>query len=122
MRAWVRPFLAILLALALVAGGAGRFAVACDDDPATARPHSHTGHHHSHDHDAAKNDHDAAKKPLSAPGCLKCCGICIADPALARAPAVVADLQGRPAIFSTAGKTYRDRPVVLDPGIPKPIV
>jgi hypothetical protein len=117
MAACARPVLAILLALALVVGGVGRFAVACGDDLPAAHVHdvgSHSGHHHSH-------DHDTGKKPLSAPACLKCCGVCVADPSLARAPAVIVDLRVGPAVFVIATQTYRDRPVVLDPGIPKPI-
>jgi hypothetical protein len=116
MATCARPLLATLLSLALLLGGVGRF-VDCGNGLPAAHMHadgSHAGHHHGHDHDTAKH-------PVTAPACLKCCAICVADPSLARAPTIVVALKVGAAIFSIATKTYRDRPVVLDPGIPKPI-
>ena len=115
MHASAQPVLAILLALALIVGGVGRFALCCGEEGLTSHSHgggAHAGHHHS-------PDHDAAKKPLSAPGCLKCCGICVADPGLSRAPTVTVELTRHAAVFSIDTKTYHNRPVVIDPGIPK---
>jgi len=116
MRASAQPVLAILLALALVVGGAGRFALGCGEEPITSHSHaenSHAGHHHSH-------DNDAAKKPFSAPECFKCCGICLANPGLSRVPRVVVELTSHPVVFSLATQAYSDHLIVIDPGIPKP--
>lgn len=106
-----RRVVVILLAFAVVVGGLGRFTLACADKLPAAHG-SHAGHDHG-------SDHGAVKQPVSAPACLKCCGICIADTGLARAPAIVVELSGTAVVFVTAFKTYHDRPVAIDPGIPK---
>jgi hypothetical protein len=113
-----RQVLVTLLAFVVVVGAWGRFTPGCSEELpiAQAETHeSHAGHHHHGNH------HPPAKQPVSAPACLKCCGICIADPGLTRAPAIVVDLSGSPVVFFIASKTYKDHSFYIDPGIPKPV-
>ena len=68
----------------------------------------------------AHHDDGATKKSSTDQACFKCCGICTVGSPLTQlwgsAGIVFAATR---IVYSIVGESHTDRPVVLDPGIPK---
>ena len=135
MRHWIRRSLALAIALAFIGGGFGRVALsAAPDEPchpyapqAVSHGHEHGEHaehamHHEHHHDGAlpSSGDGASEKSSRDQACFKCCGLCtiVSTFVPARPPGEVV-FAGKPIVYVINIETYRGRPVVLDPGIPK---
>ncbi|MFL5059599.1 MAG: hypothetical protein ACJ8DQ_05875 [Xanthobacteraceae bacterium] len=135
MRHWIRRSLALAIALAFIGGGFGRVALsAAPDEPchpnvlqAVSHGHEHGEHaehamHHEHHHDGAlpSSGDGASEKSSGDQACFKCCGLCtiVSTFVPARPPGEVV-FAGKPIVYVINIETYRGRPVVLDPGIPK---
>jgi hypothetical protein len=125
MRPWIRRFVVILTALVFAAGGFGREALAIPpSEPCHNHHQDEDGHgmHHQHGVDAAPQHHQGKPGAPTDDACFKCCGICTAAPNLtdARAPTVAIFVAFSISYFA-ATQGYSDRPLVIDPGIPKRI-
>jgi hypothetical protein len=129
----LRRFVVLLTALSFVAGGFGRDAIALGpvapchtlyqgtesaqpDDTAHA---DHAGHHQDHAL-APQHEHDEGVPAGAADiACFKCCGICTAAPSLSAAAPADAAFVGFSVSYSAPILTFTDRPLAIDPGIPK---
>jgi hypothetical protein len=117
MRRNLRKVFVLLTALAFVAGMVQRSALA-EGDPCPVnhqQTHSaHAGHtgHDGHHHGTPEQKKDAA--------CAKCCGICVSTSTVVPA-AMAGTIAVAPSRIEYALRFQRlaDRPVVVDPGIPK---
>ena len=119
----------MVLAIALVFIGSGfaRAALsAAPDEPCHPDAHQAVTHDHVHGDHAAhavhhEHHHDgAAEKSPSDQACFKCCGVCtIVSTFVPMRTAGEIVFAGKPIIYVINSERYRDRPVVLDPGIPK---
>jgi hypothetical protein len=131
----IRKFVAILAAIAVVGGGVGRDAFAltpaepCHTHHQSASSNDvHPEHrvHAGHEpHGAQGTDHRHDEGNSSVPtdrACFKCCGICTAAPSLndANAPADIGFVSYL-VVYVVAGVSHEDRPLAIDPGIPKRI-
>ena len=137
MRLWIRRAMVLLTALGFLAGGVVRPALAlapaepCHADHQHHQQQSAPGHADHHDHAAHQQlagdgaHHAQEKGNPGAPSdtaCFKCCGICTSAPNLSN-PDVAADAVFIvfPISYLAAVLSYTDRPLVIDPGIPKRI-
>jgi hypothetical protein len=131
VRIFRRSFI-IALALAFIASGAGwQRCIAANILPAQAPNHSglqsHSAHaaahHHAHDgiaHHHTGNNSD--QQPISDHACVKCCSLCtIGGVILLRADRPVAFTVSAISFFAS-NKSFSDRTILVDPGIPKSFV
>jgi hypothetical protein len=127
MRQGIRRLFVLTIALAFIGRGFGRAAFsATADEPCHPGAHQPAAHDHAHGAHAehamhhAHHDDGAAKKSSTDQACFKCCGICTVGSTLTPltdAAGVV--FAATRIVYSIDGESHRDRPVVLDPGIPK---
>jgi hypothetical protein len=125
MRDRIRRLFVLAVALALIGSAFGRSALS-----ATPRQpcHEHAHHASTHDHDPGNAGHalhhqhhdGASEKSPGGQTCDDCCAVCtIATTALLVRPSAEAVIAATPIVYVINPETYRERPVVIDPGIPK---
>jgi hypothetical protein len=124
----LRRIIVALIALSFLASGFGRGAVAIASEPCHPQPelvahdseaHAH-GDHAAH-HPAANDDEERTGGGGKASDeCFKCCGMCTASPQLPTADPSNSGrfISYRVAYFAFA-EGWADRPLIIDPGIPK---
>ena len=125
MHLWVRRIAVLATALGFLAGSMMRPALAValaqpchEQQPALHSAHGHDGHAA---HSASDMDQGEPSAPVEA-ACFKCCGICTVAPSLAETSLRIgARLVGYPVDYFIAARSYADRPLIIDPGIPKRI-
>jgi hypothetical protein len=127
----LRRILVALITLSFLASGFGRVAVAIGSEPCHSQPelvphhseaHAHRDHaaHHQAADDEQERTGDSAKAPDE---CFKCCGICTASPQLPTAnPSNSGRVISYRVAYFTFPESWADRPLVIDPGIPKRMV
>jgi len=126
MHGGIRRLFVLAMALALVASAMGRAAAgAVPQQPCHHHAHDASSHGHDHgehaEHGLAHQHHDGASEKSPADKiCNDCCGVCtLASAALPpRAPGETA-FAATPIVYLINPETCRERPVVIDPGIPK---
>jgi len=127
MRQGIRRLFVLAIALAFIGSGFGRAAFsATPDEPCHPGVHQYAAHDHAHGEHAehamhhAPHDDGATKKESTDQACFKCCGICTAvstfTPLSDPASLVFAATR---VVYSIDGESHTDRPMVLDPAIPK---
>jgi hypothetical protein len=124
---WVRRITVVLTSVGFLTGGFARLAMAV----APAEPchgHQQSPTHPDHDdamhasHAGHHQDHGIEQSAPVEGACFKCCGICTAAPNLADPAARIGiRLIGHSVGYFVEVGNYGDRPLVIDPGIPKRI-
>lgn len=136
MRLRIRQVLAVLTALLLAVGGFSREAMAlaqsglCQSHHQAAAPPQPAAPGQSdpaahHQHQAAGSHQHEADEPMPADtagsACFKCCGICTTSPNLTAGAQTDAVRVAFTVFYLAPVLSFSDRPLVIDPGIPKRI-
>jgi hypothetical protein len=130
MRLLCRRMFVVLIALGFIASGIGRMAFALASEPCHPKSemtqqhiHHHGQDHASHDHNTHPDNAETGNTTDTTDTCFKCCGICTASPQLST-PSLSADarLVSYGLTYFVLAESWADRPLVIDPGIPKRIV
>jgi hypothetical protein len=119
----IRRLFVLAMALALIGSAFGRTALsATPREPCHEHAHHPSTHGHDHgEHALHHRHHDgASEKSPGGQTCDDCCAVCtIVNTALPVRPSGEAVFAATRIVYVINPEIYRERPVVIDPGIPK---